>query len=78
MAPSATTAAVARASGVPAGRSRPSVRTSAARQEAERVVRQALADGREPTATEVAKATSRSARQARRLVAQARLAIGQE
>jgi len=78
MAPSATAAAVARVSGVPAGRSRPSVRTSAARQEAERVVRQALADGREPTATEVANATSRSARQARRLVAQARLAIGQE
>jgi hypothetical protein len=74
----ATTAAVARVSTVPTSRSRPSVRTSPARREAERIVRQALADGREPTAAEVASATSRSDRQARRLVAQARRALGQE
>ena len=78
MAPSDTTAAVARVSGVPTGRSRPSLRPSPARREAERIVRQALVDGREPTAAEVASATSRSARQARRLVAQARRALGQE
>jgi hypothetical protein len=62
---------------VPDGRSRSSVRTSPARQEAERIVRQALAEGREPTAAEVARVTGRSARQARRLVAGARLATGQ-
>jgi hypothetical protein len=77
MATPAEDPAVSPTATLPDGRSRPSVRTAHARQEAERIVRQALAEGREPTAAEVAKVTGRSARQARRLVAGARLAIGQ-
>lgn len=69
--------AVATTTATRAERSRSPVRTSHARQEAERIVRQALDEGREPTAAEVARATARSARQARRLVAEARLAVGQ-
>ena len=72
----AMAAAAGPTTAIPAPLSRPPVRTSHARQEADRIVRQALSDGREATAAEVAKATGRSDRQARRLVAEARLAIG--
>jgi len=50
-------------------------RSSEAFRAAERVVREALANGREPTTAEVARATSRSQRQARRLVAEAVLTV---
>jgi hypothetical protein len=46
-------------------------RSTGTRHAAELVVREALAGGREPTTAEVARATSRSQRQARRLVAEA-------
>jgi hypothetical protein len=63
---------VATAATVRAGAPR---RSSEARRAAERVVRDALAGGREPTTADVARATSRSQRQARRLVAEAVLTV---
>jgi len=59
-----------------AGRARSPRRSSEARRVAERVVREALAGGREPTTAEVARATSRSQRQARRLIEEALMAVG--
>jgi len=56
-------------------RGRPPRRSSDARRAAELVVREALAGGREPTTAEVARATSRSQRHARRLVTEALMAV---
>jgi hypothetical protein len=55
--------------------SRSSKGTTASRRAANRTVRKALADGREPTVTDVAKATHRSHRQARRLLREALAAV---